>query len=540
MGSTRLGAPRQLLTIVGLLAGGVLLCFAVLTQIVQYEDKQDFQTVMIEVPAGSLDEDMARFPGSVRGLSAAHTTMLKAIAPNRARLFTMLGCECQDVSKVWEQASTWGNYAPKCCSSSASKHSASSVLDSELQKSKSDLEKIESSLKQAKGKLVKKTNVIVDAVTLKGAGRPGPVGPRGRKGPQGYPGPPGAQGARGPAGARGPTGLVGHPGQKGYRGETGERGPKGKTGYLGVPGPPGFVGPQGPRGDVGSMGGPGPRGPPGPPGNEGSGGRTGEGGPNGPKGPQGVYTRVYGYLRRTGCNLIIGRSVAYLERHTLDCHRWGDEFLNQFQLTSNGCTGSDERFQYRCMSPANWVKCADEGETCQCYGRVRFGNTGFFSAGRHSQSSIACNTGTFGDPIPGQKKHCMCASYGANTGVRDCSNDRYTSCQYQGSHVADLDRQSVQCPSGKGLTKFAMTGHGCSGNHKRYRYSCCAPTTHLTQCRDAYTQCDYFGSRGVEYLSRHNVACNWNEVMTEWKVGTYWCGWGNNRMRVHYKCCAIA
>lgn len=107
------------------------------------------------------------------------------------------------------------------------------------------------------------------------------------------------------------------------------------------------------------------------------------------------------------------------------------------------------------------------------------------------------------------------------------------------SHPQYMDRQKVQCPGNKGLTSFVMTRHGCAGDHERYRYTCCESATPVKQCRDAYTQCDYMGGRGVEYLDRHNVACNWNEVMTEWGVGTYWCGWGNDIMRVKYRCCQL-
>lgn len=440
MGSKEWGAPRQLLSIAALIAGTVLLSVAVLTQVQQYEDPKDYETIMMQVPA-TRAEAMADAVSTSRGMSSAHTQMLAAVGKNRPRLFTMLGCECEDVSKVWAQAS-WGNYQPSCCSQSTSKHSASSVLDEQVKMSTSDLNKIQAALKEAKGKLKKNLSVIVDATTLKDAGRPGPQGPQGKKGPQGYTGEPGPQGNLGPPGAIGETGDVGHPGQRGYRGPTGARGVKGKTGLVGVPGPPGFVGVIGPRGDTGDMGPPGPQGPPGAAGNEGTGGRTGESGRPGPVGPKGVISRVYGYSRRTGCNTLRGVGMEYLDRHDLACDRWtGDEFINSWKMDSFGCSGSDQRINYQCMSPANWQTCASEGQNCQCNGMVRFGKDGFWSAGKRSSlpGGITCSTGTFGDPLSGQAKTCECASYdNYGTGVKNCDRNMYSSCQQQGSVAVGL------------------------------------------------------------------------------------------------------
>ncbi len=53
-------------------------------------------------------------------------------------------------------------------------------------------------------------------------------------------------------------------------------------------------------------------------------------------------------------------------------------------------------------------RCAEEGGTCECTGRVIYGAQGQFSL-KQSEGSIGCNNGVFGDPIVGTRKACTCA-----------------------------------------------------------------------------------------------------------------------------------
>jgi len=62
--------------------------------------------------------------------------------------------------------------------------------------------------------------------------------------------------------------------------------------------------------------------------------------------------------------------------------------------------------------PNAWVNCASEGQTCSFSGnqQVRFGafeGTYAFFMTRDAIGSIACNTVTFGDPLPGKTKSCQ-------------------------------------------------------------------------------------------------------------------------------------
>ncbi len=202
------GGSASLMAGAAAIAVAVLASVAVLSKYAPYTSPNDFRTLLWQVDASGLaTEKSASAPtaslsaaGSAStksGLSRAHSQMLKVAAPHRQSLFEMLGCECQDISKVWLGDNQWGNYAPKCCSRQGAKHSVSHILDEELKLGTGDLKKIRGALKQAKASLHQKLSIIVDAVTLKNAGRPGPPGPVGRKGPQGYTGPPGLQGPRG-------------------------------------------------------------------------------------------------------------------------------------------------------------------------------------------------------------------------------------------------------------------------------------------------------------------------------------------------------
>ncbi|MCB8819104.1 hypothetical protein [Microvirga rosea] len=65
----------------------------------------------------------------------------------------------------------------------------------------------------------------------------------------------------------------------------------------------------------------------------------------------------------------------------------------------------DEDEEYRA---AAWRTCADEDGFCGFRGskRVRYGAHGRYAEGVY-RSGVGCNNGTFGDPVPGVRKHCQ-------------------------------------------------------------------------------------------------------------------------------------
>ena len=56
--------------------------------------------------------------------------------------------------------------------------------------------------------------------------------------------------------------------------------------------------------------------------------------------------------------------------------------------------------------------CAKEGQTCKCYGKVKYGKHQTWTAERNVHGSIGCNNGVFGDPLYGTVKECHCMPTG--------------------------------------------------------------------------------------------------------------------------------
>lgn len=436
---------------------------------------------------------------------------------------------------------TWGHYTPKCCNPDKEKTSLNSVLDSYIKNALKDSGSLDAALAQAKAKLDKKLSVVIDAVTLKGAGVPGPQGPVGKKGPAGYVGPPGPQGPRGPSGLQGPVGPRGHRGLEGYRGPTGDVGPKGPQGYLGPAGPPGYVGLDGARGEPGPMGAVGPVGPSGPPGNQGVIGTSGNNGPQGPKGAPGRMITIESYVEKNSCQWACG-GLEYLDRQDINCrNHWGNAFVSAFRLVGNGnsgiCSGCSGRYDTTCSSPSVYRKCSEQGGTCNCNGNVRYGVGTTWTNARWVSGSIYCNDNIFGDPAVGTVKSCECSS-GEDIAVSECETF-YTPCQlarWRTMHY--LDRQSVTCPGGKLISEMRFTGEGCNSDSLRYRATCCKPNRGFTNCRDKWTSCQYVGTMDPIYLDRQNVACDSKyEAMSNWHFTGAGCP--GDHMRYVFLCCTF-
>ena len=76
-----------------------------------------------------------------------------------------------------------------------------------------------------------------------------------------------------------------------------------------------------------------------------------------------------------------------------------------------GPTHSRSRWQQLPGCTSSWRPCADDGQTCNCAGRVRYGARSIFSTPIDvASSSISCTAATFGDdPLPGFAKRCECS-----------------------------------------------------------------------------------------------------------------------------------
>ena len=427
-----------------------------------------------------------------RILSKAHTQMLA---------FSMLGCECQDITNIISADNTWGHYTPKCCSKLKEKTSVASVLGRDIANAQDNTKKLRAALASAKVKLNKQLSVVVDAVTLKNGGRPGKKGPVGKKGPQGYVGAPGKQGVRGPSGVFGPRGLQGHRGQIGYRGDTGDIGNKGVQGWLGSPGAPGYIGPDGPRGATGAEGPPGVDGAKGPPGNQGSLGRTGSTGAMGDRGPPGRVLIFNGYIASTQCEDVGNQQTVYLDRYDVTCQGLlGTSFINQFQFLAK-CPQGGNWFKYdsTCINAGNWNKAGDEGSRINCDGYTRFGKGNKWANAKRTRGYVNCDAREFGDPAPGIAKECQCSPIN-EVGAVSCSTHNDGWSPY--GNLEYMDRHNLQCPTNKALTQFKMRFSGISVT---YDYTCCAPEWGVTDCHVKYTPCSRGQGSRLNELQRHDV-----------------------------------
>ena len=57
-----------------------------------------------------------------------------------------------------------------------------------------------------------------------------------------------------------------------------------------------------------------------------------------------------------------------------------------------------------------WTQCASENRECSCFGHVRYGKAGTFTAPTPVDGSVGCNNNVFGDPLPGVGKICECST----------------------------------------------------------------------------------------------------------------------------------
>lgn len=164
-------------------------------------------------------------------------------------------------------------------------------------------------------------------------------------------------------------------------------------------------------------------------------GRPGEAGKTGLAGAKGRISTIYGYIEKTNCNQVRGSGIIYLDRHNLQCDRWGDEFMERFQLMQGKCPGNEMQYEYLCVSPGTWETCATQGGVCKCNGLVRYGSEPYFTKGTRINGEIACDDKTWGDPFNGKAKKCQCASQ-QDMGAQDCVKDLLTPCQDFGDVVA--------------------------------------------------------------------------------------------------------
>lgn len=109
-----------------------------------------------------------------------------------------------------------------------------------------------------------------------------------------------------------------------------------------------------------------------------------------------------------------------------------------------------------------------------------------------------------------------------------------TSQESHGSHnKVYLDRLHPDCGA-KPISKFKyMYGEASFNNDKGWYAGNCSDLSHNGNCRDVYTDWNEEAKHKVVYLDRHNLQCDSNEAMTDFKYERD----GGGKMRYKYRCC---
>lgn len=112
------------------------------------------------------------------------------------------------------------------------------------------------------------------------------------------------------------------------------------------------------------------------------------------------------------------------------------------------------------------------------------------------------------------------SSTSKNTGFNDEGN----------GNVVYLDRHNIDCGSNSVLSQFKLNRSG--QNQYRYDYSCLSSNKPL-QCRSVTTQGNDDGGGNAVYLDRHDINCNDDETLSQFKLTRP----TGNTIQYQYKCC---
>jgi hypothetical protein len=95
-----------------------------------------------------------------------------------------------------------------------------------------------------------------------------------------------------------------------------------------------------------------------------------------------------------------------------------------------------------------------------------------------------------------------------------------------------LDRHDVNCDEGTGLSQLKLVS---DGGKFHYKYAC-APVPTLGKCVEKQTTANDWGNGSVIYLDRHNIKCDKDQVMSEFKLTRP----TPTQLQYNYKCCTRA
>jgi len=173
--------------------------------------------------------------------------------------------------------------------------------------------------------------------------------------------------------------------------------------------------------------------------------------------------------RKTGCNVLRAHTLEFLDRHNVQCA--ADENLTGFHVKQDSCGGENMRFLYSCKKAKFDGEAVERRTSCtnmkgrkleyldrqtdfKCSeGEVLkgFQLTKGSCSGRDMQFKLTC-----------QK---LQKANGSVTKQTDCGLIRGETNEY-------LDRHPLSCPDNKALSSFRLVKNGCSGNDRKFEYTC--------------------------------------------------------------------
>jgi hypothetical protein len=176
----------------------------------------------------------------------------------------------------------------------------------------------------------------------------------------------------------------------------------------------------------------------------------------------------------TNCAIAYHEKIQYLDRQHVVAYP-KDDVLTGFVFTGSGCHNNKMRYkQWSTTTPTPDKKGVEKQTACSAFVNMPDEYLDRQHLDCGSNGAITFfQAGTFGCSGNDKRYKYTCNEFKHNGGI----TTKYTTCaEARGQVLAYLDRQAPSCPTGTALSSFHLTGNGCSGKNMRYQYNCLALT----------------------------------------------------------------
>ena len=204
------------------------------------------------------------------------------------------------------------------------------------------------------------------------------------------------------------------------------------------------------------------------------------------------------------CQVARGTHTVYLDRQTPSCST--GKLMNGLHFTDSACTWGYMRYKSYCEPSGTAGACRSVSSDCFPVG---WATTDVLDDQR---ALIDCPAGQALSSF--QLVHCSGGKMRYSVSCCDASQYetlkeqvRYTSCQYIDKTPIDyLDRHLIKCNDDEVLTRLRMVTDGCVSPNKRFEYYCAPPSNAVASVEQWGSYCQFATSWAV-YLDRHKVEC---------------------------------